>query len=294
MKNNLRSIKKVIPPPPFHMVGDGFRVHNFFPSDPDIGMYGMSPFFLLDYGSKHIFPPSEKPRGVSAHPHKGFETVTIAYHGAVEHHDSQGNHGIISQGDIQWMTAGSGVLHKEYHEKEYAKRGGLFQMVQLWINLPAKHKMHPPRYQAIKEKDIVKYIMDDGTSSIGIIAGEYMGLKGPAETFTAINLYNAFLSAGSAAEFLFSKKHNTGMLVIDGEIMINDQITASSDHFILFENDGEEIPIRAVSASTVLVMSGEPIDEELVSYGPFLMNTDAEIKQAFEDFRNGKFGYLDD
>lgn len=294
MKNNIRSLKKILPPPPFHMVGDGFRVHNFFPADPDIGMYRMSPFFLLDYGSKHMFPPSESPRGVGVHPHRGFETVTIAYYGAIEHHDSYGNHGVIHQGDVQWMTAGSGVLHKEYHEKEFTAKGGLFQMVQLWVNLPAKYKLHPPRYQAVKEEDIVKYILDDGTSKIGVIAGEYMGLKGPAETFTSINLFNVKLEAGASAGFLFSKKHNTGMLIIEGKIMINENEMAPEDHFLLFDNDGEEIQIQAATGCTVLVMSGEPINETIVSHGPFLMNTEAEIKQAFEDFRNGKFGYLDD
>lgn len=294
MESNFRTVKKIAPPPPFHMVGDGFRVHNFFPSDPDIGIYGMSPFFLLDYGSKHMFSPSPKPRGVSVHPHRGFETVTIAYHGAVEHHDSWGNHGIIHQGDVQWMTAGSGVLHKEYHEAGYSEKGGYFQMVQLWVNLPSEYKMHPPRYQAISSEDIVRCVLDDGTSSIGIIAGEYMGMKGPAMTFTPVNLFNASLAAGASSEFLFSKNHNAGILVIEGEIMVNNEARVPTDHFILFNNDGEYISVQAITQSAVLVMSGEPINETLVSHGPFLMNTEEEIKQAFEDFRNGKFGYLVD
>ena len=157
MEQNIKNIAVVIPPPPYHMVGDGFRVHNFFPSHPSVGQSGMSPFFLLDYGSKWLVPASERQRGVGVHPHRGFETVTIAYHGRIAHHDSAGNSGVIGEGDVQWMTAGSGVLHKEYHEKEFSSKGGLFQMVQLWVNLPAKFKMSQPKYQALKNNEITKH-----------------------------------------------------------------------------------------------------------------------------------------
>lgn len=274
------------------MVGDGFRVHNFFPSDPSIGIDGMSPFFLLDYGSKHTFPPSEKPRGVDVHPHRGFETVTIAYHGSIAHHDSAGNSGIINEGDVQWMTAASGILHKEYHSEEFSREGGLFQMVQLWVNLPARFKMIPPRYQAIRKEEIVQSKLNDGRSSVGIIAGEYNSLTGPASTFTPVNLYTVNLFTGATADFSFPEKYNTGILVIEGELKINNQYNAPENHFVRFENNGEFIRTEALKDSTFLVMSGEPINEPLASHGPFLMNTELEIRQAYDDFRKGKFGYL--
>jgi hypothetical protein len=294
MNNNLKSIEAILPPPHFHMVGDGFRVHNFFPSQPKIGLVGMSPFFLLDYGSKWLVPPSDTPRGVGVHPHRGFETVTIAYHGKVAHHDSFGNSGVIGEGDVQWMTAGAGVLHKEFHEKEFSRKGGMFQMVQLWVNLLAKFKMTPVKYQAIENKDIKKVLLDDGKSSLDLIAGEYNGAKGPAFTFSPVNLFNAKLIQGAKACFRFNKNFNTGMLVIEGEVKINNSKTAPENHFIFFGHDGEDIAIEAVAQSVVLVLSGEPIHEPIASYGPFVMNTQAEIKQAYEDYNNGKFGYLED
>lgn len=294
MNKKIKSIEAIIPPPHFHMVGDGFRVHNFFPSQPKIGLNGMSPFFLLDYGSKWLVPPSDTPKGVGVHPHRGFETVTIAYHGKVAHHDSAGNSGVIGEGDVQWMTAGAGVLHKEFHEKEFSRKGGIFQMVQLWVNLPAKYKMTPAKYQALENKDITKYLLGDGESSIELIAGEYNGMKGSAFTFSPVNLFNAKLNRGSKTGFSFNKEFNTGMLVIEGEIKINDAETAPENHFILFAHDGEDIVIEAVEKSIILILSGEPIHEPIVSYGPFVMNTQAEIKLAYEDYNNGKFGYLED
>jgi hypothetical protein len=257
-------------------------------------MTGMDPFFLLDYGSKWLVPPANAPRGVGVHPHRGFETVTIAYHGKVAHHDSAGNSGIIGEGDVQWMTAGAGVLHKEYHEEEFSKNGGLFQMVQLWVNLPSKYKMAPAKYQPIGNNDMTTVLLNDGKSSVEIIAGEYNGLSGPAKTFSPLNLFNAKLNKGDKANFSFKKEHNTGMLVIEGEIEINGLKTAPEDHFIFFGHNGEDIEIKGNEESVVLVMSGEPINEPIASYGPFVMNTEAEIKQAFEDFKSGKFGYLED
>ena len=290
----MKSVRAVLPPPPFHMVGDGFRVHNFFPSQPEIGMNGMSPFFLLDYGSKWEVPPSDTPRGVGVHPHKGFETVTIAYHGKVAHHDSGGNKGVIGEGDVQWMTAGAGILHKEYHEEEFSRKGGIFQMVQLWVNLPAKFKLTPVKYQPISNNDMVKVLLDDSKSTVEIIAGEYNGLKGPATTFSPVNLFNAKLLSGDKASFSFDKEYNTGMLVIEGKITINNSKAAPENHFILFNHDGEEITVEAEEDSIVLIMSGQPINEPIASYGPFVMNTEAEIKQAFEEYKTGKFGYLED
>jgi quercetin 2,3-dioxygenase len=294
MENHLKNIKAILSPPAFHMVGDGFRVHNFFPSQPEIGLTGMSPFFLMDYGSKWLVPPSDVPKGVGVHPHRGFETVTIAYHGKVAHHDSAGNSGVIGEGDVQWMTAGAGVLHKEYHEKEFSKKGGVFQMVQLWVNLPSIFKMTPAKYQAIENKDMTRFFLDDNKSSVEIIAGEYGGQKGPAFTFSPVNLFNARLKKGVKACFSFKKKFNTGLLVIEGAVKINNLKTAPENYFVLFEHDGEDIIVEAINDSVVLILSGEPINEPISSYGPFVMNTEAEIKMAYDDYYNGKFGYLED
>ncbi|MBA4321581.1 MAG: short-chain dehydrogenase [Odoribacter sp.] len=289
-----KTIDAILPPPSPHMVGDGFRVHNFFPSYSKIGMQGMSPFFLMDYNSKVIIPPSDIPKGVGVHPHRGFETVTIAYKGKVAHHDSAGNSGVIGEGDVQWMTAGSGILHKEYHEKEFSKKGGAFQMVQLWVNLPSKHKMTAPKYQGIENKSMSKYLIDNGKGVVEIIAGSYNGLNGSVTTFSPVNLFNAKLPAGVTADFSFPENFNTGLLVIEGEIKINDTISVSEDNFVLFKHDNEIFKIEALKNCIVLILSGELINEPVASYGPFLMNTEAEIQEAFDDYYSGKFGYLED
>jgi redox-sensitive bicupin YhaK (pirin superfamily) len=294
MEKHIKSIEAILPPPPFHMVGDGFRVHNFFPSQPAIGQRGMSPFFLMDYGSKWLVPPSDIPKGVGVHPHRGFETVTIAYHGKVAHNDSAGNSGVIGEGDVQWMTAGAGVLHKEYHEKEFSKKGGIFQMVQLWVNLPSKYKMTPAKYQPIENIVMPKYSLEDNKSYVELIAGEYKGMRGPASTFSPVYLFNARLSKGASTAFSFDKNFNTGMLVIEGEIKINNSGRVPENYFILYKHDGEDITVEAVKESVVLILSGEPIDEPVASQGPFVMNTETEIKQAYNDYYNGKFGYLED
>lgn len=291
---NFKSIKQVLPPPPYHMVGDGFRVHNFFPSQPSIGLYGMSPFILLDYNSKWKLAPSPQPLGVGVHPHRGIETVTIAYHGKVAHHDSAGNSGVISEGDVQWMTAGGGVLHKEYHEKEFSRTGGLFQMAQIWVNLPAEHKMTPPKYQAIENRMMGKYLLPDGNGHIDIITGEYRGVKGPASTFSPMNLFSANLKQGSRVEFSFPEEYNTGFIVVEGDVLINNKELVAEDRFIYFGHDGTDISVEADRDSKVLILSGQPINEKVVAYGPFVMNTDQEIKTAYDDYYNGKFGYLED
>lgn len=288
----LKTIEAIIAPPPAHMVGDGFRVHGFFPGGK-IGKQRMSPFFLMDYNSKIDFPPTNNPRGVGVHPHRGFETVTIAYHGKIAHHDSAGHSGVISEGDVQWMTAASGVLHKEYHEKEFSLKGGAFQMVQLWINLPAKYKMTAPKYQEIPNAAMGKHLLNDGNSYVEVIAGEYNGTKGPAFTFTPVHLQNAKLKKGTSATFSFPATYNTGMLVINGSAVINGN-SAGTDSFVLFKNEGEQINIEATEDSTILVLSGEPIDEPIAQYGPFLMNTWQEIEQAIQDVNTGKFGVLED
>jgi quercetin 2,3-dioxygenase len=292
MNNNIKSIEAVIAPPPPHMVGDGFRVHGFFPGEI-IDKKRMSPFFLMDYNSKVEFAPREEPRGVSVHPHRGFETVTIAYHGKVAHHDSAGNSGIIGEGDVQWMTAASGLLHKEYHEKEFSRRGGLFQMVQLWVNLPAKYKMTPPKYQEITHGIMGKYLLPGGKGVIEVITGEYKGIKGPATAFTPMQVYNARLKKGAKVELSFPADYNTGLLVVEGNALVNGK-AAAADHFVLFKNDGEQINIEATEDAVLLVLSGEPINEPIAQYGPFLMNTREELEQAIDDVNAGKFGVLED
>src|SRR5690606_9095117 len=236
MKN--RTIEKVFPPPPPHMVGDGFKVHHFFPGG-GIDSRRMSPFYMLDYGAKTRIPPGERPRGVGAHPHRGFETVTIAYQGRVAHHDSAGNHGIIGPGDVQWMTAGSGILHKEYHEEGFARSGGTLQMAQLWVNLPAAHKMSPPKYQELTARGMGVHELPGGAGKVEVIAGEFGKSRGPASTFTPMHLYNIRLKADAQAGFPVPESFNTGLLVVEGSVSVNGGEKVPADHFILLANDGD-------------------------------------------------------
>ncbi|HLP20856.1 MAG TPA: pirin family protein [Chitinophagales bacterium] len=286
-----KQIEEVMTPPAPHMVGDGFRVHNFFPGTLDIKR--MSPFFLMDYNAKVELAPTEKLRGVGVHPHRGFETVTIAYHGKVAHHDSAGNSGVIGEGDVQWMTAASGILHKEYHEQEFSRKGGAFQMVQLWVNLPAKDKMSKPKYQALSVNDMGKYQLPDNGGHVDVIAGEFKGVKGPAFTFSPIQAYNLYLNKGAKISFDLPENYNTGLLVVEGDVVINEQ-SVPVDNFVLFENKGTQIEVEALADAKVLVLSGEPINEPIFAYGPFLMNTREEVIQAYDDVNAGKFGYLED
>lgn len=289
----MKSIEAVLTPPPPNWVGDGFRVHNFFPNGYRLGTRRMSPFFLLDYNSPHEFTPRENPPGVGVHPHRGFETVTIAYQGKVAHHDSRGHSGVIGQGDVQWMTAASGVLHKEYHEQEFAREGGIFQMVQLWVNLPSKHKMDEPSYQGISHRDMGHVELADNAGTVEIIAGSFRGTKGPAKTFSPIEMYNIHLNPGGSVELELPKEFNTGVLVIKGSATVNDGTEAPTDHFVLFKNDGEKIDLQSEEGCTLLLLSGEPLNEPVAHYGPFLMNTTDELQQAVEDFNAGKFGELE-
>lgn len=289
-----KGIEIVVGPRAPHFVGDGFRVHNFIPSGFRLDMERMNPFIMLDYNSPHYFPPSDKPRGVSVHPHRGFETVTIAYKGKVAHHDSTGNSGVIAEGDVQWMTAASGILHKEFHEEGFSKAGGDFQMVQLWVNLPAKDKMSKPGYQAITNDQINKYQLPDGAGVIEVIAGQYKTTQGTAKTFTPIHLQNAKLQAGGIADFSFPSNYTTALLVIEGSIKVNHTEKVDTSHFVLFDNDGEDFTIEALENTTILVLSGEQINEPIVAQGPFVMNTRTELVQAFQDYNLGKFGYLEE
>lgn len=287
-----KKIEHILSPPALHMVGDGFKVHGFLPSS-SLGEARMSPFFLLDYLVKNEFPPSTKPKGVGVHPHRGFETVTLVYHGEIAHHDSAGNSGVISEGDVQWMTAASGILHKEYHGEKLTKTGGLIQGVQLWVNLPARDKMSPPKYQALLRQDLGQYHLPNDGGVINVVAGDYKGTKGPASTFTPLHVYSIRLNSGATFDMSFPEHYNTCVLMIEGEAQMNGQMVPE-DHLALFENKGTEITVKTESPSTILLLSGEPIDEPIVQYGPFLMNTQEEIAQAMQDFNDGKFGHLED
>jgi len=287
-----KQVEIVLAPKQPHFVGDGFRVHNFIPSGYGLTMERMDPFIMLDYASRYHFPPTGKPKGVGVHPHRGFETVTIAYKGSVAHYDSAGGGGEIKEGDVQWMTAASGVLHKEYHAESFCATGGDFQMVQLWVNLPAKDKMSTPKYQAIENSNIPKIKVEGGI--VEVIAGAYQDHKGAASTFTPINMLNAKLTSGGSAEFSFPSNHDTCILVIEGEVILNNTEDVPLDHLALFKNEGETFTIKASQDSIVLILSGEPINEPIAAHGPFVMNTREQIMEAFQDYELGKFGELAD
>ncbi|OWK42967.1 pirin family protein [Fimbriiglobus ruber] len=270
-----------------HWVGNGFPVRTIF-SFQTLGQC-ISPFLMLDYAGPAEFPPSDQPRGVGEHPHRGFETVTVVYQGELEHRDSAGHHGKIGPGDVQWMTAASGVVHEEWHEQAFAKRGGVLEMVQLWVNLPAKVKMSPPRYQEILDAHI-PVVNIDGTGTARVIAGEFRGAKGPAKTFTPITLVDLRLGAGTRTEIGFPDGFTTLVLVLKGKVTMNDAETAGEADLAIFDRTGDRFVVAAQEAATLLVLGGTPIDEPVVSYGPFVMNTEAEIRQAMHDYRSGRMG----
>lgn len=285
-----RTIENIFKAPEPHMVGDGFRVSQYIPTGIK-SMERLSPFLLLDYNAPYYFKPSETRLGVGAHPHRGFETVTIAYDGKVEHHDNKGNHGIIGPGDVQWMTAASGIMHKEYHETEFSKNGGIFHMVQLWVNLPKDKKMIEPKYQPLLKEEMGVLKLDNDKGEISIISGEVNGIKGPANTFTNINLYNINLKNYGNTTLSEPKKFNTAILILKGEAKVNEDKICKEGDFIVFENVEGEILLESLTEESLfLVLSGEPINEPVVSHGPFVMNTLGEILDAYEDFRNNKFG----
>jgi quercetin 2,3-dioxygenase len=287
-----RGVEGVLSPANTHMVGNGFKVMNFFPNGKGFEER-MSPFFLLDFNAEVSYPPSELSRGVGVHPHRGIETITFAYKGAVEHHDSKGNHGIIKAGDIQWMTAGGGVLHKEYQEHNYVTHGGSFEMLQLWINLPKQHKMTPAKYQSIDHTKKPKIALPHGMGEVYVVAGEYQGVKGVASTFSPVHMYDIHLNPHADFSFSLPANFNTGILVIDGGITVNDH-HVQENHYVQLKNEAGDIHIKAKDKSILLVLSGEPLNEPYVNYGPFVMNTEEEIKQAIEDYNAGKFGFLKD
>ncbi len=289
--SKLRRVARVVRGAPFHWVGDGFRVSNYFPGDREL-LSRVSPFFLLDYGPPRTVPASKQTRGVGPHPHRGFETVTLAFAGSVAHHDSAGNSGVIGPGDVQWMTAGSGILHKEYMEQKFSESGGEMHMLQLWVNLPAKDKMTAPKYQAITREQLGQ--SDAAGVKVRVVAGEYRGVRGPAFTHTPINLYTVELQAGASFEARLSAAHNTGLLVTGGSLSINGTQSAEHLDFVLLENEAGLVRVVADTACSFVLMSGEPINEPIAHYGPFVMNTREELEQAIADFNRGKFGDLDE
>lgn len=287
-----KKIEKVFKhPKQFGMVGDGFKVYNYIPGEYNL-QRRMSPFLMLDFNPANELAPSEKQRGVDVHPHKGFETVTIAYKGSVAHHDSSGNSGVINPGDVQWMTAGAGILHKEYHEKAFSLKGGPFQMVQLWVNLPAKDKLSAPGYQAITADNIPGYALPDDRGTVNVIAGSFKDVKGSAKTFTPVNLWDMKLKSGAEIEFDVPANHNAAILVVEGSAIVNGEAAAEFS-FVLLGNEGDTVNIKTADGSTLLVMTGEPINEPIASYGPFVMNTQDEIIASIKEYQDGKFGYLD-
>jgi redox-sensitive bicupin YhaK (pirin superfamily) len=271
-----------------HWVGDGFPVRSMF--SPQTHGSAVSPFILLDYAQPYEFAPAAQKRGVGVHPHRGFETVTIVYEGEVDHRDSTGNGGHIGPGDVQWMTAASGILHEEFHSKAFTERGGKMEMVQLWVNLPAKDKMSPPGYQTLLDTQIPAIEFVGGAGKLRVIAGAYEGATGPAKTFTPINIWDVRLKAGGKAEFDVAEGHTLMLLTQSGTVKLNGAQTAGASQLALFERDGGSISVEAESDAKLLVLSGEPINEPVIQYGPFVMNNEGEIRQAILDFNAGKFG----
>jgi redox-sensitive bicupin YhaK (pirin superfamily) len=273
-----------------HWVGNGFPVRSMF-SYANHGKH-LSPFLLLDYAGPAEFPASARPAGVGEHPHRGFETVTIVYKGEVAHRDSAGNGGVIGPGDVQWMTAGSGILHDEFHSEAFTRSGGVLEMVQLWVNLPAKDKMTEPGYQAILSQEIPTLALPDAAGTLRVIAGQYDGKKGPARTFTAMNVLDLRLNQGGISDLAIPEGWNAGLFVLHGSISVNGNTVANETQMVLLDRAGSSVAIEANSDAVVLLLSGEPIDEPVVGHGPFVMNTQEEIMQAMADFNSGKFGQM--
>lgn len=284
-----KEVRGIYQPGSTHMVGDGFPVRNLFPSN-DLDRE-VSPFLMLDYAGPRYFEPTDNPRGVGEHPHRGFETVTIVYEGVVAHRDSAGNAGVIGPGDVQWMTAASGVVHEEFHEKAFAKRGGTLHAIQLWVNLPKASKMSAPGYQTILNAHIPAIDLDGG-GELRVIAGSFQGRKGPAHTFTPIQLYDIQLKARSRASLALPEGHNTSIFVLQGAVSVNGSPQAGEAELIVCTRNGSQVTIEAQADSRLLVMSGEPIEEPIARYGPFVMNTKAELVQAVQDYQAGKMGHL--
>lgn len=278
--------------PDRHWVGDGFPVHGLFGySGADVPQ--RSPFLLLDYAAPTHFDPTTQRRGVGQHPHRGFETVTIVYDGEVEHRDSTGRGGVIGAGDVQWMTAGGGILHEEFHSGDYARRGGPFEMVQLWVNLPARDKMAAPGYQAITDAQIPSVSLPDAAGRVRVIAGSFDGHDGPARTFSPMNVWDVRLDAGKTVQLPQADGWTAQVVVLAGTVQVNGEAVLREKQMATLSTEGTGVNIEANSDAKLLLLAGEPIDEPVVGYGPFVMNSQAEIAQAVADFNSGRFGRMD-
>ena len=276
--------------PHSHWVGDGFPVRSLFSYD-SLGKQ-LNPFLLLDHAGPANFEPTKGKRGVGSHPHRGFETVTIVYSGEVAHRDSTGGGGLIGPGDVQWMTAGAGILHEEFHGEGFARSGGALEMAQLWVNLPARAKTTPPRYQAIANASIPAVELADQAGSLRVIAGEFEGHGGPASTFTPLDVWDMRLKAGATVSLPLRESWVSALAVLRGTILVNGEEIAREAQLVALDRAGSGVTIEANSDATVLVLAGEPIDEPVVGYGPFVMNSEAEIEQAIDDFNTGRFGRI--
>ncbi len=284
----MKTIRRIIRDIPQHWVGDGFPVRSLFSYQEE---NTFDPFLLLDYAGPHKFAPAEATRGVGEHPHRGFETVTIVYQGELEHRDSSGSHGTIGPGDVQWMTAAAGVVHQEFHSQRFTRDGGILEMVQLWVNLPAKEKLSPPRYQALLADDIPSVSLADGGSTVRVIAGDFHGTKGAASTVTPINAWDVQLFASAVAELQIPVGHTALIIVQSGTVRINEQRLAAVELAVL-DRAGTQVRLEAATSSRILVLTGEPIGEPVVGQGPFVMNTREQIRQAIQDYQAGRMGRL--
>ena len=291
-KKTEKSVAGICQPAPTHWVGNGFPVQSLLHYGQNYENW--NPFLLLDYAAPHTFEPNPgAPKGVGPHPHKGFETVTIVYHGEVSHRDSSGAGGSIREGDVQWMTAGGGILHEEFHSPAYSRRGGNFEMVQLWVNLPAKYKQIPASYQLLEKKRIPVVELPENAGTLRLIAGKYAGQQGAASTVSEIGLWDLELAENASFEFSTSSSHTLLMLILYGEVELHGAKPAQTGNLVRFAHDGECASVKnRGSRARLLILYGEPIPEPISGYGPFVMNTEAEIRQAFEEFENGKFGTL--
>lgn len=285
----MKTITGIHDAPPRHWVGDGFHVRSLF-SYGD--RHDLSPFILLDHAAPREFTPTSTRRGVGWHPHRGFETVTIVYEGEIEHHDSLGNGGTIGPGDVQWMTAASGILHEEFHSQAFSQTGGRMHMAQLWVNLPATNKMNDPGYQTILSADIPIVALPGNAGHVRIIAGSFDGIDGAAKTHTPMDVLDVRLNAGKNVVIPAADARTLAVIVLDGSLRVNEAVEAGAGQLITFERSGAGVKLEAIEASAALVLSGEPLDEPVAGYGPFVMNTRAEIVQAIEDFNAGRFGKI--
>jgi hypothetical protein len=289
METVMKSILGVYSAPASHWVGDGFPVRSMFSYSAFEKQ--LSPFLLLDYAGPAEFKPSNKgQRGVDQHPHRGFETVTIVYKGEVAHRDSTGGGGVIGPGDVQWMTAGQGILHEEFHSPAFSEKGGTLEMVQLWVNLPAKYKSTPAGYQSITKGDIPVVDLPGDAGYARVIAGEMAGHKGPARTFSPMRILDLHLNAHSVTQLDLPDGWNTALVILKGTVMVNGQEVAREAQLVVLDAKGEKVTVEANNEASVLVLSGEPLNEPVAGYGPFVMNTREEIKQAIDDFNQGRFG----